>query len=96
MTLTVSEASMAVKSRLVTIATGKAAASRKGFRLPNLVRAVSDLNPTTGAHIASQIDPMAEMVPATAGFTPATVVKNKSRYVPASIYMALSHTAPTP
>ena len=78
------------------IATGKAAPRRKGFLRPNLVIASSDLKPTTGAQRASQMEPMAEIVPATAGLTPATVVRNKSRYVPASMYMALSQMPPIP
>ena len=96
MIFTVCDASIAVNKRLVIMATGNAAAKRNGFLLPNLVMTLSDLNPTTGAHRASQNEPIAEIVPAIAGFTPATVVRNSNRYVPASIYKALSHTAPTP
>ena len=96
MAFTAGEASMAVKSRLVITATGKAATRRKGFLLPNRVRVLSDLKPTMGPQMASQTEPTAEMVPAMAGFTPATVVRYRSRYVPERVYSALSHMPPIP
>lgn len=89
-------ASKVVNSRLVIIATGKDAIIRKGLRLPNLVLVPSDLNPTIGPHIASQMEPMAVIVPAMAGLIPATVVRNSSRYVPDKVYIALSQIPPIP
>jgi hypothetical protein len=68
-----------VNSRLVTITTGIAAIKRKGFLRPNFDFVASDLNPTIGPQIASQMDPIADIVPATAGLTPATVVKYNSK-----------------
>ena len=58
---------------------GKAAIMRNGFLLPKRDCIRSDLYPTMGAHMASHTEPMAEMVPATAGLTPATVVRKSSR-----------------
>lgn len=75
-------ASNVVKRRLVVTATGKAAIIRNGLRLPKRVLVPSDLKPTIGPHKASQIEPIAVIVPAIAGLIPATVVRYSSRYVP--------------
>ena len=64
---------------LVIIAIGKAAIIRNGFLRPYRDKVASDLNPIIGPQIASQIEPIAEIVPAIAGLTPATVVRYKSK-----------------
>jgi len=60
--------SILVKHNMSEIANGSEAAIRNGLRLPNLVLAWSERNPTTGPHSELIMLPAATRVPAVAGF----------------------------
>ena len=75
MPFTAGPALIVVKRRLVITATGIAANIMKGFLFPKRDTVLSESDPMIGPTKASQTDPTALMVPASAGCTPATVVR---------------------
>ena len=80
-----SGASILVKQSTMARASGSEAAIRKGRLLPKRLPVRSERKPTSGFHRALIMLTAATSVPAAAGSTWATVVRNHSMYEPMKV-----------